>query len=177
MNLILLLFLISYIWNSDDNDNHYYKDADIRLSLNNDIYNIIDFKENIKSVKRHSYMIYYIAMDRVNLYYNNYSNEKIFLPSIYEVITENEIVFDRDYVLDNLDERFSHESKYPYYTASANLVKGDYWWLSTAYEDYRYPYDSYGAAYFDQYGRHHFTYYGDTEYGVSFCFCIGKSAV
>lgn len=167
----------SYIWNSDSTNPHYYKDADIRSSLNNDIYNILDFKENIKSVKRHSYMIYYMVMDSVNLYYNNYSDDKIFLPSIYEVITENEIEFDRDYVLDNLDERFSHESKYPYYATSANLIKGDKWWLSTAYHSYAYPDDRYGAAYFDQYGRRYFNVYGDTEHGVSFCFCIGKSTV
>ena len=167
----------SYIWNSDKINQRYYKDADIRSSLNNDIYNILDFKENIRSVKRHSYMIKYMVMNSINIYYNNYSDDKIFLPSMYEVITETEIEFGAHNVLYISDEDFSHESKYPYYATNANLNKGTDWWLSTAYNEYGYPNDRYGAAYIDNNGHLDFTYYGDEERGVSFCFCIGKSTV
>lgn len=166
----------SYIWNSNDNDNHYYKDASIRLSLNNDIYNDIDFKENIRSVKRHNYMIYEVTMSRVTVSYNNSSDEKIFLPSLYEVITKNEIEFDNHISLYNLDEAFSHESKYPYYSTNTNLIKETNWWLSTAYHRYSY-YNEYGAAYINNNGHLAFSRDDDVEYGISFCFCIGKSTV
>ena len=165
-----------YIWNSNDNDNHYYKDASIRSSLNNDIYNDIDFKENIRSVKRHNYMIYEVTMSRVTVSYNNSSDEKIFLPSLYEVITKNEIEFDGHISLDNLDEAFSHESKYPYYSTNINLIKETNWWLSTAYHRYSY-YNEYGATYINNNGDLAFSRDGDVEFGVSFCFCIGKSTV
>ena len=166
----------SYIWNSNDNDNHYYKDASIRSSLNNDIYNILDFKENIRSVKRHNYMIYEVTMSRVTVSYNNSSDEKIFLPSLYEVITKNEIEFDGHLSLYNLDEAFSHESKYPYYSTNTNLIKETNWWLSTAYHRYSY-YNEYGATYINNNGDLAFSRDADVEYGISFCFCIGKSTV
>ena len=167
----------SYIWNSDKINQRCYKDADIRSSLNNDIYNILDFKENIKSVKRHSYIIRYMVMNRITISYDNYSDDKIFLPSMYEVITETEIEFGSHDVLHISDEDFSHESKYPYYATKANLNKRADWWLSTAYNRYAYPDDDYGAAYIDNNGYLDFSKYGDIEYGISFCFCIGKSTV